>query len=210
MKHLVEHLWKCNREEILNRSLLDCHAKGLHSIMLSDTPRNRIRLYVSMPDSDITTVKPMEDFQSPPISYHPHHCNLTLSCVSGTLFNNRIAPTWADDVDAFEIDRYKYKSKINTGDIRFEYGGIAYMEHAAYHQVNAGQSLWMHAADVHTVLTWSGQLTAWFVFEGNEDPEYAPYAYSNRDLANQDFSGLYNKPSEEDVYELLKSVNLLD
>lgn len=212
MKHLVEHLWRSNREEILGKSLLDCHAKGLHSIMLSDTPRNRIRLYVSMPDSEIATIKPMEDFMNPPLSYHPHHCDLTLYCVHGVLMNNVITGVMGskDTGNSLPLIRWEYKSKINTGAIEFKCDAPYLMFHDGLEFITTGKSLFLTSDSMHSVLTYYGQLTAWFVFEGKEDENYQPFAYSNRDLANQDFSGLYNKPSSGDVYELLKSVNLLD
>lgn len=212
MKHLVEHLWNNNREEILSKSLLDCHANGLHSIMLSDAPRNRIRLYVSMPDSDIATINPHEDFVDPPISYHPHHCDLTLYCICGVLVNNLITGVMGskDCESNFHISRWKYQSKINTGQIDFKYDGDYLMFHDALETIPPDKSLFLPANSIHTVLTNPVEVTAWFVFEGQEDPNYLPFAYSNRDLANQDFSGLYNKPSEEDIYELLKTVNLLN
>lgn len=211
MKHLVEHLWRSNREEILSKSLLDCHANGLHSIMLSDSPQNRIRLYISMPDSELASNNPYDDFVDPPISYHPHHCDLTLYCVYGVLMNNVITGLLGNhNHDRTPLTRWEYQSKINTGDIKFKHAGNYWMFHERLDYLTVGKSVFLPAYSIHTVLTAAGQLTAWFVFEGQEDLNYEPFAYSNRDLANQDFTGLYNKPSEEDVYELLKSVNLLD
>ena len=53
MKHLIKHLIDNHMENIISRSLKNCHCTGLHSIMLSESPEKTIRLFISDEKSEM-------------------------------------------------------------------------------------------------------------------------------------------------------------
>src|SRR6478752_10393471 len=98
MKHLISHLIKNYLEEIVNKSLLHCHCKGLHSIMLLESPGKTIRLFISTPQSEMyknlpetfnyekATGESLFHSKKMSIAFHPHHCNVTLHVINGCIF----------------------------------------------------------------------------------------------------------------------------
>lgn len=212
MKQLIKHLWENNREEILSRSLLNCHCKGLHSIMLSEAPGKTIRLYISIPDSDMykNFPNPGEEVIDMSIAFHPHHCNLTLHCIKGELLNWELEEDLGGGDHALLLNKYRYHSQITEGNGYFEMIGPSVLRSTRYHWLRRGYSTHLKAKDIHTVAVMKGELVAWLVYEGKEDPTYQSFCWSNSDLTKQDLSDLYQKPTPDVVEDLLKLVGLLD
>lgn len=208
MKELIRHLVHTNMDEILSRSLLHCHCKGLHSIMLLESPGKTIRLYVHEPTGDMRLNFPHEvdsGGSSMSISFHPHHCDLTLHCVKGKFMNWEVKPsTWGRI-----YKKYKYHSKINEGELQFEPLGDQCLINVSRNFYHPGQSVFLPAGSIHTVACFPGELSAWLVYEGKEDPDYQSLCWSNADLNQQDFSGLYVKPTHDEIISLLKQTELL-
>lgn len=207
MKKLIQHLWENNKEEILNKSLLDCHCKGLHSIMLLESPGKTIRLYIAEEGHEMYKNYPERVRMGSPmtIGFHPHHCDLTLHCIAGHFLNWRVC----ESKFGFEIDKYEYHSKIKEGETNFKYLDRCYVYTASETAVHSNNSLFLPANYIHTVACPEGMFCAWLVYEGKEDPNYKSYCYSNADMSKDNFKGLYNKPIEEQIELLLKRCNLL-
>lgn len=199
MNTLIKHLWDNNREEIINKSLMNCHVKGLHSIILLESPGKTIRLYITDKDHELYTKKAL--------SFHPHHCNLTLECIEG-LFSNWIIRK-DDVVGATSIPRFIYKSAILEEEGGFIMDGVD--KFVIYHPkfVYKGESVFMKSTDIHSVSIPEGMISAWLVYEGIEDSSYKSYAWSKKDLRNETFEGLYVKPNANDIYQLLKSIKAI-
>ncbi len=207
MKELIKHLLKNNIDEIVSKSLLNCHCIGLHSIMLLDSPGKTIRLFIGMPNNELCKNLP-EDFgnRNMSIAFHPHHCNLTLHCVKGRILNWVVRETQAGT----SVTKYKYHSKIKEGDLSFEVIGPAKLSTTKCRWINEGESSIMDAKDIHTVACDPETLSAWLVYEGIEDPNYSSFCWSNTDLNNKDITGLYLQPSKNEIIHLLKMVGLID
>lgn len=208
MKHLISHLLKNNLEEIVSKSLLHCHCKGLHSIMLLESPGKTIRLFISTPESEMYKNLP-EKFRQEKMSiaFHPHHCNVTLHVIEGYIVN------WVPYISkaghiSNHVSKFKYHSKITEGETAFELMEDNYIHSASCRTIAEGDKVSMSANLPHTVGVPKGKLAAWFVYEGKEDPNYEPYCWSNHDVRNQDFSELYQKPIKKQVLDLLTSVGL--
>lgn len=212
MKNLVKHLWRHNTENIVKRSFLNCHAKDLHSIMLLEPPGHMIRLFIAMPGNELyKNENPLGKDQV--IAFHPHHCDLTLHCVKGSFKNWIIREAFPDDYNdhCFDIGKYKFNSLILEGK---EQGGFTFIDKVKVKTVSdviyrAGESVHMKAWEVHTVNVSHTQVTAWFVYEGEENKGYLPNAYSMADLVRQDMSELYQRPTYRDVERFLKAADLL-
>lgn len=213
MQALIKHLLHNNLDEIVAKSILNCHCKGLHSIMLLEAPEKTIRLYIAVPGNEMdknfntdTYYKgeplPSSDMS---LSFHPHHCNLTLHCIIGELFNWSIK----EDINGFLINKFYYNSFITQGEIGFKHIGESFMVTNSMKWVTAGNYISMPANEIHTVACHNDRLTAWFVYEGKEDSGYKPYSYSVSDLTKQNYSNLYQKPSKEQVLTLLSDCGLI-
>lgn len=206
MKQLITHLLKVNKDEVISKSLLNCHVQGLHSIMLLNCPGKTIRLYIT--SKDHTLHRNYESAET--LSYHAHHCSLTLHSVWGE-FTNGIMKV-ADDFDCNDCrlyDRWLYQSLINTGDMGFKLDGADYLKKYSSDACRPGDSIYMPGSSIHTVACPENTVNAWMVYEGAEYKYYQPYAWSNKSLSSVNSDGLYIKPTENNIINLLNSVNLL-
>lgn len=206
MIQLVQHLLKVNQKEIIQKSLLNCHVIGLHSIMLLDCPEKTIRMYITSQDHEL--YKNYNSADS--LSYHPHHCEITLHCIFGSLDNIIMkVENEPSGNDSHLVDRYLYSSKITSGEMGFVKDGEDYLKEYSRTSLMAGDSVHMPASQIHTVACSQHTVNGWFVYEGKENKNYKPYAWSNSDLTTATSDGLYIKPTFTDIVNLLKSVQLL-
>lgn len=207
MDHLVKHLWENNRDEIVSKSLLNCHCKGVHSIMLSECPEKTIRLYIAVVGNELYKNLPdnVKDGYEMSVGFHSHHCNITIHCIKGQLLNWLVAPCES----GFELTKYKYHSKIKEGELSFENLGYEVLNTISEIRMVAGKSMHMKASDIHSVACLSNEVSAWFVYEGKEAKEYNSFCWSNADMKNQNFEGLYQKPTESEIKNLLEILYLL-
>jgi hypothetical protein len=212
MKELINHLVSNHMDRIVERSLLDCHCKGLHSIMLLESPEQTIRLYVAEPGNDLYKNSPYYYKQGMSIGFHPHHCNLTLHVVKGELQNWTLIKPGPIVVgrSLTTINRYRYQSQITDGEQGFVLDEVDdQMVIGMQSFFKAGYSTTMLAKQIHTVATNPFELTAWLVYEGKEDPNYQPFTWSTSDLTQTTTEGLYRKPDSEQVKTLLRKAELL-
>lgn len=207
LQHLVSHLWKSNKDEIISRSLLDCHCIGLHSIMLLECPEKTIRLYVATPDHQMwrNTMQGYKEGLS--VGFHPHHCDITLHGILGDVIN------WSaqeNESAGFKLDvsRYIYQSKITHGELKFQtLSPKTELYTTDYECIKPWQSVFMRANRIHTIGLAKGKSAAWMVYEGKEDKEYVPYLWSNTN-PNEGTEKLYRQPTESDIINLLSIAGL--
>jgi hypothetical protein len=204
MKALISHYFHSNIDEILEKSLLNCHCFGLHSIMLSESPGKTIRLYITDKSHELWKNSNGE-VQS--IAYHPHHCDLTLHCIYGAFGN--ITTYETSRSGGIAIDRFIYHSKISGGKMGFEKTGKTWIMSPVLNIVGHGEHVFMSAKEVHTVFCSKGTVNAWLVYEGVEDKNYIPYCWSNKDLTKETGDGLYVKASHKELSILLKSIGAI-
>ncbi len=208
MKALIEHLLHENKAEILSKSLLNCHIKGLHSIMLSECPEKTIRLYIAEHGNELH-LNSFNHFKNGEMSvgFHPHHCNITISVIKGNLFNFIVEES---ENGTLSVDKYLYNSEITKAKIGFSlYEKNVALSRIADFCIPFGKSCYMNATEIHTVYCDPNEVTAWLVFEGKENPNYEPFTYAPINLEAADFSGLYQKPTMDVILGLLKNVDLI-
>lgn len=219
MKELVRHLVQQNLKEILADSLMHCHVKGLHSIMLLNSPGKTIRLYISMPDSELISNNFVPDFvdgsDGMVLGIHPHHCDLRLHCIQGILYNQQFEVYQGlrtqEQCSKHKFDEYVYRSAINSSN-----PGFALIEknitlvHTQEQVLHVDSTVAMPAKILHTVSCIGGKITAWFVYEGREDISYRSVCYSKKDLTTFDPRklGLYQPMEIDQLLNLLTVVNL--
>jgi len=208
MKEFVKFLIDTHLEEIVSKSLLNCHCEGLHSIMLLDQPEKRVRLFIAMPGNVLCkNGYPEESNFRGSVAFHSHHCDITLHVIKGFLMNLTIKPA---AMGLHILKRWKFSSGITGDQIRFTPDRSMRVYLSPADRMHPGSVAVMRANEIHTVATNKNQLTAWFVYEGKEDPNYDSYCYTNTELDKEDFSHLYKKPNEQQVLDLLSAAGLLD
>lgn len=212
MHHLIKHLIENNMDEIVAKSILHCHVKGLHSIMLLEAPGKTIRLYIANNDHDLA--RNLLDKKGMPtqelsLSFHPHHCNLTLHVVKGTLINYEMERASVLDADAGLYRKHLYKSKITEGEMKFSFIQESALKLHKATRIHTGEALSMYAEAIHNVAVEAGSIAAWLVYEGKENEDYIPYCWSNTDLNKVRSEGLYIPASEFEIMELLRTADLI-
>lgn len=217
MKALIKSLF-LNKEEIINKSILNCHTNGLHSIYLSGEHK-LIRMFIAEPGCSLGIVpkesKPLYltpteiDFTIHPIAIHPHHCDIALVPVCGDLFNWEFSLQPTDfDKDIGTIGLWQYRSKISHGEIGFKKIGETGLSFVGGVRLSEGQLWSLSASSLHTVSVNPDQYTAWVVVEGNENKDYNSVAYSNLDLSQIDTTDLYQKMNVDKFYELMHEIGV--
>jgi hypothetical protein len=127
MRNIFDFYLQHNLPTILQKSLINCHARGVDSILLDDTPGRRTRVFVArnthelwknipfgidlnlkagsdfIPDSwnEEADYAENKDSNKPQLSVaiHPHHCDIELRIIKGMIVNiNSIKRTDFDDV----------------------------------------------------------------------------------------------------------------
>jgi len=213
MKALIQHLLANNINEIMAKSLLDCHVKGVHSIMLLESPGKTIRLYIATEEHELwrnTILNALLGYSS--VGYHAHHCALTLHCIYGDILNSIITEKGVDKETPLTLNRWNYKSPVTNAKGYFELPADMPCDHfkvSNQQWINEKGYLYLKASDIHTVYVRKKEKAAWLVYEGREDPLYKPYCWSNSDLSAPISKKLYRKPSIPEVMKLLRSVSLI-
>lgn len=205
MKELIKHLVNQNMQQIVNKSFLDCHCYGLHSIMLLESPEQTIRLFVADPSHELHYNFAFNDSMT--VAFHPHHCNVTLHVVKGEITNITVIP---NREGGLSLSAFKYSSAIvNKSPAKFKKYKLDNNFDCDTRVIAAGKSLSMSADAIHTIGVEQGKSAAWFVYEGKENKNYEAICYSNAPLHERDFSSLYRKMSNSDVIELLHLAGLI-
>lgn len=188
MTNLIKHYLLHNLEEVLAKSLMNCHCIGLHSIMLSDVPGRRIRLFIADDNHEMWKNHFTED-ELMSVGFHAHHCDITLDVICGEITNWVIAEIPIEDTKKLQhiksrldpgiLNAYRYTSAITTGEMGIKDVGLSgYFECKKYTSHVHYGAAFMKANEIHTVYVEAGKVAAWMVYEGKEDPDYLPYIYS--------------------------------
>jgi hypothetical protein len=205
MKELVRHLVRNNLQQIVDRSLLNCHVVGLHSIMLLESPGKTIRLFYADENHELykndVVNYPYLDTLS--VAVHPHHCNVTLHCIKGSLTNFEFEQFPKSTGICTPVNKWVYQSQITNGETIFSLEGMERLVLTKNFLFTKGSVRQMQANQLHTVWVNRGVEAAWLVYEGAEDPTYIPYCWSNVELDKCDFSNLYQKMPEHQVLNIL-------
>lgn len=199
MRDLIRHLIENNKEEIVKKSIMNCHVKGLHSVMLLDSPGKTIRMFVTGANNDMVR---NYDNNNMSLGFHPHHCYLTLKVIKGQI-TNRILKCVPSGM-GFTMQKHRYISKIlNENEAKIEHIGEQENCLVVNSVLNYDHSIGMSANTIHTVGVGKG-IAAWLVFEGKEDKNYQPLIYSGTKIEKLETEGLYQKPTEEEVDEMIR------
>jgi hypothetical protein len=218
----LRRLLNANRQTVEELSCLNCHVRGMHSIVLSKRANGSLfRLYVAEPQSDLhlNYGEVLRSFIPVPtyrLGVHAHHCELSLRVIKGEALHWIYEPTQAPKLTAGVdiLGAYQYNSKLRGEQPGFTYVRNARLQCVDFRILKASAAnracIDLPAEAMHTMaIDYQQNYVAWLVEEGAEDHEYEPLTYSLIDLEKFDFTGLYQKASFEDYVALLEKAQLI-
>ncbi len=202
--NLIKHFLDTRLDLMVSKSLINCHVKGVDSILFDDTPSARIRMFIARPEHELWKNNPnrAENWTA---AYHPHHCGLTLQAVKGFSFINYLAKeVQGHDYNTYDTFKFEYQSKISKGDCAFKLLGEAPLAMLDIETVDT--QITLAANELHTVAVPKKIISAWTVYETKEDVDYKPICYSNHDLTQLDTSELYKPMDEQYLRQTLRTI----
>ena len=199
---------------MLAKSLANCHTKNVDSILFDDTPGARIRMFIAHENHDLWKNR-FRGHNELSVAFHSHHCDLTILPVLGEFCNMQVSTEKdrnADSWSTWNLNAFKYKSKINADECKFNNLGqktIYYLDELWYaNAVNChcNNYLELKANQIHSICAQKGKAAAWVCYEGKDDPNYDAICYSNADLTKFDDSELYKLMDKNYLYNTLNKV----
>lgn len=159
---------------LIEKSLVNCHIRGLHSLVLCENPMRRI--FFTTPGHELNS--PLS------IAIHPHHCKIFITPLWGEIFNI----IWTPNIHGTRFNEYGYTSAITSG-----HGSFKLVEERSL-SLSPDEDLltcetFMNASELHSIYTRSDR-AAWLICEEEEDPKYNPSVYS-----------IYEPKITEDLYK---------
>lgn len=156
-------------DETLMLSRLNCHIKGLHSIVLENNEGKLTRLFITTPKHHMWKNKDVN--LSLALGVHSHRYHLQLIEVHGEAMNiiyNHCNPEFGT-----EVDEYRFYS---CDDVK--YLGKAYLrEYMSVPIINE----YMNSNELHTVNVRKGETASWLVIEGTEYKD-STLLYTNKEV----------------------------
>ena len=182
-------------------SFMNCHAVGLHSIVLRERPM--VRMFVTTPDHELWRTG--ADNIPSAIAFHSHRTDLVLETVRGG-FYNWLATDEPTMGHVRMFDRFRWDSAINGGTGTFSRLPLRHGFYMIASLLFAGDSTAMAASEVHTVEVARGERAAWLVYEGAPDELYDAISYSASDLTAFVPGNLYRPMTFQESVSLLSWV----
>lgn len=205
-----------NLSFILANAKKNVHCKGMHSIVIKKDEETGLlwRIFITDKDHEMWKNSWSEEdgaWNDLSIGIHGHHCDLTLVHLAGTVDNVNFALKDANSTgEPDEFTAYQYKSALVYNESKFENIGKKNLFFAGYDHLEAGESVTLPAEALHTVSCRAGQVCAWMVIEeAAVNKRGDGITYSNTDLTKFSSEGMYTPMPTEEVFSLLKSIDLL-
>lgn len=179
----------------------NCHVRGLDSVVLRDGPR-MVRMFVAHPNHELwrnhaSILSVLVDRQT--LALHPHHCDVTLRRVMGTIVN--YTAELVEDPRGV-LQECAYLSAIKDGVGALVPTGRRFRgDLLSFGAVRDDPGTFMLASAIHCVWVPRGASAAWTVSEGQEDPAYVQRCYTQTPTFDQ--SGMYQPMTVHETLALL-------
>ena len=193
-----------NFEQVLKRSFKNCHATGVHSIVLDQDANGYLKRAFLTDETHVLWQNRVLDNSGMTIALHSHHCDIEIQVVEGEIYN--MSADVSIDSLGYQVWGWKFESQITNGSGKFVKTNQCFtLDNIQEKKLVAGETLRLKANEHHTVFVEKGKKTSWIIQESKEDPNYDNTCYSNNDLTKFDFSGLYKPFSKEELLATLES-----
>lgn len=199
---------------LLEKSLLNCHVTGVHSLVLDQDESGYLtRMFIADKDHLLWhngCGQTYKGWMPLSVAIHPHHTDIEIFPVFGYLWNVEFSRKKhkAYKQGQLSINRYSWRSEILGEGGKFRKSGSEILVLDKFRTLHCGFSYKMKSGALHTVYVTKGQVAAWVIKESEPADDYDHYNYSNADLTKWKPDGLYQKPTLDDIEELLKMIHL--
>lgn len=171
----------------LQKSFLNCHVRGLHSIVFDEEKDGRLtRMFIHEPGGDLS-------IGMNSIAAHCHRRDLKFTMLAGFLRN--IIVINSDHVGPY-AKIYDWHTPIGNprgGNFTRVPGAVSpWIGENSYTYIK-GQTFSLRGHERHTVSCTTDSYTAWLIEEGDLNPNYDSTVWSFEDLENWNSEGLYQK-----------------
>lgn len=182
------------------KSLLHCHLKNLHSIILGHTKDgNVVRLFIADEGHTLNRNTSTDIFyHQQKLTIHDHKSDITIYPVTGEVWNISVTKTINQYSTYFNA--YEYQSSITTGK-----GAFIRQEHGREMGIKSRRikkPLFIPHNELHTVCVTSAT-ASWIVCEGPDVAKGKQIAWSSSELSSWTDEGLYEPMSNEVREQLL-------
>ncbi len=199
MANVLENL---DYKWVASKSIRNCHALGVDSLLFRDTPGAMIRAFVCRPEHELWLNCPTLDFPFS-VGLHPHHCDVTLAPIYGSAYNVTHRPGFGNTM----LQAFEYESEITGKGGKFT--RLGFSRGFNLQKTLIDHPVAMKAREIHTIFVPKDEGAAWFVLEGAENPNYRSVTYSNCDLEQATFDGLYQPMTAEEVEQIVNKFKAL-
>lgn len=197
----------------LSKSLLNCHTVGVHSFVLNEKDGLLTRMFVAMPEHQLWKNHcgiMTKEWHPLSIGIHPHHVDIEIYPIWGLLWNVEFSLKKNKGYNPNDclLDAYKWTSEILGGNSGFKWCGEKILQLAEHRLMTWNRKYKMTSEQLHTVYVTKGQTAAWIIQESSASKAYDAITYSNTDLSKWTAEGLYQKPSIEEISEILQEIDI--
>jgi hypothetical protein len=165
------------------KNLLDCHCIGVHSFPLQYENGLYRRVFYA------DRYHGLHDDNA--IAIHPHHVDLKITVVKGTLCNRNYVVS--DERGSELFGKYKWESHISGSAGKFVKLGTERLVMSEFGAYSEGCSFNLRSDQLHTVYVPSNTICAWLVEEFPASAPYDAINYSKMDLELWSPKGLYTE-----------------
>lgn len=216
-KTLVQGLIDENKKLILEKSLLNCHVKGMHSFILSEADGKFVRMFVTSPKHELWQnqcglIRKEWDLLS--LAIHPHHVDINMNVIYGQIWNIELKQKNQVEKTDFvlcekTLQTFDWQSQIKTGAGGFKRIGDKTLCVTQYRLLDEFMSPKnMQSCELHTVFVQKHEISAWIITESEPSCGYDSLNYSNVNLEKWSPKGLYQKPTEKEIKDIFETINL--
>jgi hypothetical protein len=199
---------------LMEKSLLNCHTKGLHSIILNQRRDGLLtRMFVTTEDHDLWKNHcgmMTKEWHPLSVAIHPHHVDIEIYPIWGLLWNVefKVKKNKGANPNDCLLDAFKWQSEILSGRGGFKWSGEKILQLQEHRSMMWRRKYTMKSNDLHTVYVTRGQVAAWIIQEYPATSGYDGITYSNVDLTKWTSEGLYQKPTKEQIIDIFKEIEI--
>jgi hypothetical protein len=178
---VVKYFLHYNSEIIKKTALSDCHAIGLNSFILNESPK--IRLFICDNDSELySSYNP----ERPIIPIHPHKYDDLFFPINGKLIHH----LYTKNSNGIEFNKYHF-IRLSNVDMEIKNLGTEKLKYVGYfNSINKLKSKALHTVSVED------KDTAWLIMETNQDMSFNEIFYHHDLKPRPDLYQKKNNPIE--------------
>lgn len=207
----------CLSTGLPDKSLYNCHALGLSSVVLRDMPSSNgvfqskmTRLFVATPGThDLSQLhQPDGSFT---LAVHNHRYPLMITPLVGDFVNYTVQHSGLLNYSPADRQRYlygyRYESAILHGESSLTHTQTVVVERENYDYVPVGQTRLMMPYELHTVIiphNFTVPYTVWMVEEGEDEIDST--LYSPVPLDGLDTAGMYQPMDREHATQITERI----